>query len=71
MNCLFFHVEVFPSPPSSTASSTMTSLRIDCNIKTETMEALSSKIHQQQAAAVAISQAFDNLAKAAAQVRQA
>lgn len=33
------------------------------------MEALSTKIHQQQAAAVAISQAFDNLAKAAAQVR--
>ena len=34
------------------------------------MEALSTKIHQQQAAAVAISQAFDNLAKAAAQVRR-
>ena len=60
-----------PPPPSSTGSSTTTSLRIDCNIKTETMAALSTKIHQQQAAAVAISQAFDNLAKAAAQVRRA
>lgn len=56
---------MYQSLPSST-SSTTTSLRIDCNIKTETMDKLSSKVHQQQAAA--ISKAFDNLAKAAAQV---
>lgn len=46
---------VYLSPPSSTSSSTITSLHIDCNIKTETTSA--------------ITRAFDNLAKAASHVR--
>ena len=52
--------------PSSSASNTTTSVRIDCNIKTETMDGLTTKTQQQTAA---ITRAFDNLAKAAAHVR--
>lgn len=52
-----FVLAVLLSPPSSSSSST-TSVHIDCNIKTE------SNHHQ----TAAITKAFDNLAKAAAQV---
>jgi len=66
-NKIFWFLAVFLSPPSSSASSTTTSLRIDCNIKTETMDTITTKNHQQQA--LAITRAFDNLAKAASHVR--
>lgn len=65
-----FYLAVLLSPPSSSssssASSTTTSLRIDCNIKTETMDTMNTKVHHQQA--LAITRAFDNLAKAALHV---
>ncbi|CAF0901894.1 unnamed protein product [Adineta steineri] len=66
----------FLSPPSSTssssASSTTTSLRIDCNIKTETMDTTTTTTtnkNQNQQQTLAISRAFDNLAKAACHSR--
>ncbi len=77
LNIIFFFINVwftavFLSPPSSSsssASSTTTSLRIDCNIKTETMDKITSKNHHHhQQQALAITRAFDNLAKAAAHV---
>jgi ribosome-associated translation inhibitor RaiA len=70
MILFFFCKAVFLSPPSSSSSSgssTTTSLRIDCNIKTETMDTVTTKNHHQQQA-LAITRAFDNLAKAAAHV---
>ncbi|CAF1640892.1 unnamed protein product, partial [Adineta ricciae] len=65
----------FLSPPSSSSSSTSsstscttTSLRIDCDIKTETMDTSTTKSQNQQQT-LAISRAFDNLAKAASHLR--
>ncbi|CAF2572971.1 unnamed protein product [Rotaria sp. Silwood2] len=64
---------VFLSPPSSSSSSSSstsstTNLRIDCNVKSETMETIKTNSqHQQQT--LAITRAFDNLAKAAAHSR--
>lgn len=62
----FSFTAVFLSPPSSSSSSsssisTTTNLHIDCNMKIETLNSHHS---------IAISRAFDNLAKAAAQVRK-